>query len=209
MCIWIANIDVKKGTRHGFGTLLSIQIELRYMEIHTNFQKQRDLQCTHMCRTLVFHHLCDENTACCYTMMMKSDTTTMRLVCCTLGLLVTANLKVLAALDGLHGNSLACVALQPVWRGAWVCALHEMLMVLYQQQHIPQNNLLGGLCLFVKHGFGLTTETRLLAIVTSLALCVQRRLTSLVLCRGVAQLCGMQCQHTCTCNAMAVPHKPG
>jgi hypothetical protein len=44
-----------------------------------------------------------------------------------------------------------------------------------------EGNLLGGLGLLVENGLGLTTITRLLAIVTALTLSIERRLTSLVL----------------------------
>lgn len=44
-----------------------------------------------------------------------------------------------------------------------------------------QDNLLGGLSLLVKNGLGLTTETRLLTVVSSLTLSEQGSLTSLVL----------------------------
>ena len=44
-----------------------------------------------------------------------------------------------------------------------------------------QDNLLGGLGLFVENGLGLTTETGLLTVVSSLTLGEQRSLTSLVL----------------------------
>lgn len=66
-----------------------------------------------------------------------------------LGLLVTANLEVLAALDALHGGALA------------VGALH------------PQHNLLGGLRLLVENGLGLTAVSGLLAVVTALTLRVR------------------------------------
>ena len=62
-----------------------------------------------------------------------------------LALLVTTNLEVLAALDGLHAHRLADVALQ------------------------AENDLLGGLRLLVEDGLGLTAETTLLAVVTTLA----------------------------------------
>lgn len=44
-----------------------------------------------------------------------------------------------------------------------------------------QDDLLGSLGLLVEDGLGLTTITRLLAVVTSLSLCEQRGLASLVL----------------------------
>ena len=44
-----------------------------------------------------------------------------------------------------------------------------------------QDNLLGGLGLFVENGLGLTTETGLLTVVSSLTLGEQGSLTSLVL----------------------------
>lgn len=44
-----------------------------------------------------------------------------------------------------------------------------------------QNNLLSGLCLSTENRLGLTTETTLLTVITSLTLSVQGSLTSLVL----------------------------
>ncbi len=44
-----------------------------------------------------------------------------------------------------------------------------------------ENHLLSGLCLLVEHGLGLTTETLLLAVVTTLALSHHRLLALLVL----------------------------
>ena len=63
----------------------------------------------------------------------------------SLALLVTTDLEVLAALDGVHAHSLAGVALQ------------------------AEHDLLGGLRLLVEHGLGLTAETSLLAVVATLA----------------------------------------
>jgi len=51
-----------------------------------------------------------------------------------------------------------------------------------------KNNLTGCLCLFVKHGFGLSTETHLFGIVTALSLCEVRCLTGLVLCHFVKDM---------------------
>lgn len=70
----------------------------------------------------------------------------------TLGLLVTTQLEVLAALQGELELGLALDALQ------------------------PQDNLLGGLSLLVEDRLGLTTITGLLSVVTSLSLREQRGL---------------------------------
>lgn len=75
----------------------------------------------------------------------------------TLLLLVTTQLEVLASLQGQLSLGLAHNTLQ------------------------SQDNLLGGLSLLVKNGLGLTTETRLLTVVSSLTLSEQGSLTSLVL----------------------------
>ena len=75
----------------------------------------------------------------------------------SLGLLFSTNLKVLATLDGMHMSGLATLALQ------------------------VQHNLLGGLCLFMENWLGLSSETSLLFVVTTLSLSVQGGLTSLVL----------------------------
>jgi hypothetical protein len=75
----------------------------------------------------------------------------------TLRLLVTTELEVLAALQGELQLGLALDALQ------------------------SQHNLLGGLGLLVEDGLGLTTITRLLAVVTALSLGEQRGLAGLVL----------------------------
>ena len=75
----------------------------------------------------------------------------------TLGLLVTTQLKVLAALQGQLALGLALDALQ------------------------SQDNLLGGLGLLVEDGLGLTTITGLLAVITTLSLGEKRGLASLVL----------------------------
>lgn len=74
-----------------------------------------------------------------------------------LGLLVTAKLEVLAALEGELGLGLALRALE------------------------AQHHLLGRLCLLVEHGLGLTSVTGLLSIVTTLSLREQRGLSCLVL----------------------------
>eukprot|EP00983_Pelagomonas_calceolata_P091453 1157546-Pelagomonas_calceolata.AAC.4 len=66
-----------------------------------------------------------------------------------LGLLVTTNLEVLAALDAVHAGPLAVGALQ------------------------PQHNLLGGLGLLVEDGLGLTAVSGLLAVVAALTLYVR------------------------------------
>merc|ERR1719310_728609 len=79
------------------------------------------------------------------------------LVEATLALLVSADLEVLAALDGVHVHLLAGAAGK------------------------TKDNLLGGLSLLVEDGLGLTTESGLLAVVTALTLGVQRGLASLVL----------------------------
>lgn len=75
----------------------------------------------------------------------------------TLGLLVTAELKVLATLQNLLVLGLAG------------CALHA------------QGDLLGGLGLFAEHGLGLSTVARLLTVVATLPLGVQASLAGLVL----------------------------
>ena len=66
------------------------------------------------------------------------------LVKTALALLVTTDLEVLTALDGVHAHSLAGVALE------------------------AEHNLLGGLGLLVEDRLGLTTVTLLLAVVTAL-----------------------------------------
>lgn len=63
----------------------------------------------------------------------------------------------LAALDGEHALGLALGALE------------------------LQHNLLGGLGLLTEHGLSLSSETCLFPVVTSLTLCYQRSLASLVL----------------------------
>lgn len=63
----------------------------------------------------------------------------------------------LAPLDRVHVHGLADLALQ------------------------PQDNLLGGLGLFVEHRLGLATETRLLPVVAPLPLGIERSLPGLVL----------------------------
>lgn len=65
---------------------------------------------------------------------------------CSLSLLVSTNLKVLAPLDWVLRHVFACLALQ------------------------PQHNFLGCLCLLVKHWLCLTSITRLLAIITTFTL---------------------------------------
>lgn len=75
----------------------------------------------------------------------------------TLRLLVTTELEVLASLQRQLELGLALDALQ------------------------SQHDLLGSLGLLVEDGLGLTTITRLLAVVTSLSLSEQRGLASLVL----------------------------
>lgn len=75
----------------------------------------------------------------------------------TFSLLLTTQLKVLAALQHLLVFGLARSALH------------------------AQGNLLGGLGLLVEDGLGLTTITRLLAVVAALALDVEGRLAGLVL----------------------------
>lgn len=72
-------------------------------------------------------------------------------------LLVTTQLEVLTSLQGQLSLGLAVDTLQ------------------------SQDNLLGGLGLFVENGLGLTTETGLLTVVSSLTLGEQGSLTSLVL----------------------------
>jgi len=74
-----------------------------------------------------------------------------------LGLLVTTNLEVLAALDAVHAGPLAVGALQ------------------------PQHNLLGGLGLLVEDGLGLTAVSGLLAVVAALTLGIHGSLARLVL----------------------------
>jgi hypothetical protein len=64
---------------------------------------------------------------------------------------------VLTALDGMHVSGLATLALQ------------------------VQHNLFGCLCLFMEHWLGLTSETCLLFVVTTLSLGIQGSLSSLVL----------------------------
>lgn len=80
---------------------------------------------------------------------------------CSLPLLVSTNFKVLAPLDWVLGHMFAALALE------------------------PQDNLLRGLCLLVEDWFGLTTITRLLAIVTTLPLSSNTSLACLVLCNLV------------------------
>lgn len=72
-------------------------------------------------------------------------------------LLVTTQLEVLTSLQGQLSLGLALNTLQ------------------------SQDNLFRGLSLLVENGLGLTTETRLLTVVSSLTLSEQRSLTSLVL----------------------------
>ena len=71
--------------------------------------------------------------------------------------LITAKFKVLASLDA------------------------NLMLVLAGYTFQSQNDLLGGLCLFVKDRLGLTSKPRLLAVVTSLTLGKQRCFPSLVL----------------------------
>lgn len=75
----------------------------------------------------------------------------------TLLLLVTTQLKVLTSLQSQLGLGLAVDTFQ------------------------SQDNLLGGLSLLVENWLGLTTETGLLTVVSSLTLSEQGSLTSLVL----------------------------
>lgn len=75
----------------------------------------------------------------------------------TLLLLVTTQLEVLTSLQSQLGLGLTVDTLQ------------------------SQHNLLGGLSLLVENWLGLTTETGLLTVVSSLTLSEQRSLTSLVL----------------------------
>jgi len=72
-------------------------------------------------------------------------------------LLITSNLEVLATLDRLHRDSLAGVAQQ------------------------SKDDLLGGLGLLVEDRLGLSTVSRLFAVVSSLPLSVKRGLSRLVL----------------------------
>ena len=74
-----------------------------------------------------------------------------------LGLLLAADLKVLAPLDGVHVHRLAHLALQ------------------------AQHDLFGGLGLFVEDGLGLATVPALLPVVAPLALGVQGGFAGLVL----------------------------
>lgn len=73
------------------------------------------------------------------------------------GLAVSSELEMLAALDG------------------------ELLLGLASGALHTENNLLGGLSLLVEHGLGLTSESGLLAIVTTLSLGDLRVTTLLVL----------------------------
>jgi hypothetical protein len=75
----------------------------------------------------------------------------------TLGLLVTTQLEVLAALEG------------------------ELLLGLAGSALETQDDLLGGLGLLVEDGLGLTTVTTLLPVVTTLTLSEKGGLASLVL----------------------------
>ena len=76
-----------------------------------------------------------------------------------LALLVTANLEVLATLDGMK--------------------VHSLAVGIRARQ--PKHNLLRGLCLLPEDGLRLPAESALLAIVTPLSLRIQRSLSSLVL----------------------------
>jgi len=76
----------------------------------------------------------------------------------TLGLLVTTKFEMLASLQRQLCLRLARCALQ------------------------SQHNFLRSLCLFVENRFSLTTVTGLFAIITTLSLREQRRLSGLVLC---------------------------
>lgn len=105
MCIWVAYIDIQIRTHFVWGKEPAGLVKYR---VHNRIGRL-------MCKEKQHPGRPAETSTCCYTMRMKSDTTTMHLVRCTLGLFVTTNLKVLAALDGLHRHSLACVALQSVW----------------------------------------------------------------------------------------------
>lgn len=77
--------------------------------------------------------------------------------CGTFGLLVTTQLEVLASLQG------------------------HVRAVLARRAFQTQDNLLGGLCLLVENGLGLTTVTLLLGVVTTLSLSELGGLTGLVL----------------------------
>ena len=68
-----------------------------------------------------------------------------RLVDGVLGLLLTTNLEMLAALDSVHVAGLAVLALE------------------------TQHNLLGCLSLLVENGLGLSSVSRLLSFVTTLS----------------------------------------
>ena len=57
----------------------------------------------------------------------------------------------------------------------------ELHLVLADGALETEDNLLGGLCLLVEHRLGLTTETGLLPVVTTLTLSVDGVLTLLVL----------------------------
>merc|ERR1719491_2582679 len=70
---------------------------------------------------------------------------------------VCAQLKVLGTLDGLHALCLAFAALE------------------------LQNNFLGGFCLLVEDGLGLTAETLLFLLVTAVTLSLAVLLTRFVL----------------------------
>merc|ERR1719198_312774 len=72
-------------------------------------------------------------------------------------LVVLAQLEMLRALDGLHALSLTLGALK-------------------LQHDLPRR-----LCLLVKNRLGLPSETRLFLVITTLPLCRQRSLSSLVL----------------------------
>ena len=88
----------------------------------------------------------------------------------TLGLLVTAKLEVLAALEGELGLGLALRALE------------------------AQHDLLGRLGLLVEHGLGLTTVTRLLSVVTTLSLREERGLEGIRGCGMQVEGSHVPCQ---------------
>ena len=63
-----------------------------------------------------------------------------------------------------------------------LCSLQaKLLLGLAFLTFQPQNNLTGSLGLLVKHGLGLSTETHLFGIITSLSLCKIGGFSSLVL----------------------------
>lgn len=73
----------------------------------------------------------------------------------------------------------------------------ELHLVLADGALETQDDLLSRLCLLVEDGLGLTTVTALLAIITTLSLGEQRRLSGLVLCDLVLgvwyrSVCGLQ-----------------